>query len=423
MRPRQTIIEQFSCFARLADGGFHGWSCDPRLKKSIQQQLEQVPESPGKEHSHDVTTEQFWSIYWHQCWQSQSHRLAETHLVAYLQEPCYWVSQEVTRKFRSIQAGVSSSDTMLDYFQMAVANVRLALAKFSPERSSHLKAFVQVFLASSLKSTLRQRRQVDFCTTWGLLRKTSQKRLLEALAGFPPHEHDQSRLLFIGFQTLYVPTHAGGSARLPEPDEQLWQGLADFYNQKRTSFLTRPGPQLTAEQVEDQIKKMARWIRRYLYPAVDSLNQPFSNADGEGGELMDRLSDDPEQLTLDDVQARSLLDNLVEQEREAEQDQAQSQLRQVFAAAFLQLDEQTRQILCLLYGQGLPQQQVMTHMGVSQPTISRRVKKARQQLQSALLQWATEIMNKQPDPDQLVNMTPLLEEWLKVYLRETDLCG
>jgi len=429
MRPRQTVVEQFSSLARMSDRGFHGWLSDPRLQRSMQRQLQLAAESPPGEdvsgHGEDFSdraAERYWSIYWHQSWQAESHRLAESHLAAYLQEPCFWVAQEVTRKVTSIKAGGPSSYTMLDYFQMALTDLRKVLAKFSPERSSNLKAFAQTSLSACVKSTLRQRHEVDFCTPWGLLRKTSKKRLLEVLKaqGLNPEEVEQARLLMQGFGQLYVPPHAGGSAKLPEPDAQLWQALADFYNQQRLGCLSKPGLQIEPSGAKLQVNKIARWIRQHFYPPVDSLNRPRGHGESEGGELLDTLSETPEQFTSVDLNQSSLIEQRIAEEQEAERHQSHRQVHQILEQACSRLDQQTRTVLDLLYSQGLSQTESAEQLKMSQATVSRRAKNARKQLRIALLDWAEQTMNKKPGPDQLTGITNLLEEWLKVYLRETD---
>ena len=409
MQSRQTLLEQFSTFANLFDDRFQGWITDPWLQKSMLNQLALAPEASE--------SGVFWALYWHQRWQAQvdlntQQNLAEWHLNAYLQETCYWVSQEIFRKVVGLQSQASVSYTETDYFQMAVAEVPLALQKFKPEKSTYFKAFSQVFLSNRIKSILRQRRQADFCTLWGLLRKTSRKCLLKVLSyhGVVAQKNvEQYRLLWMGFQALYVPP--SGKGKPSEPDATLWQEIAQFYNSQRLGQLSQTAPALTPADVETQLRQLAQWIRDYHYPKVESLNQ--SRFDEEGQDL---------QETLPNEDQRSLLEDVIQQAEQVNRNDAQAMLRQVLTLAFKHLEPQSQQILCLLFAQGLSQQVVMTRVKVSQPTISRRLKKAKRQLLETMLNEISAEVNNFPDPDQLKAIATALEEWLQVYLRESDLC-
>ncbi len=435
MQSRKLLIDQFSNFIRLGDDRFEGWCPEPRLHKSMAHQLQQSSAEADSE-------AQFWALYWHQHWRDQSHIWAEQHLLAYLQEACYWVAQEIFRKVTGVRSQSATGDSPVDFFQMAMADVPLALGKFKPQKSSYLKSFAQVFLSNRIKSSLRQRRQADFCSIWGLLRKTSRKQLFAVLQqqGMGEVQVAQYRLLWMGFQALYVPNQPT-SSQLPKPDQVLWQDIADFYNDQRLTLLEASAPRLEAAGVAEQLRSLSQWIRNYHYPKVDSLNRPrFPGEDsGPAEDWQDAIASEDSGASL---QA------LISQEEQAERRQTQAKLHQQLAQAFEQLDEQSQLILNLLYREGLSQQTVMVQVQVSQPTISRRVKKAKKQLLEQLLQWVQANaeqetqesinagvnlnvadppemnLNNFPNPDQLKAITVALEEWLRVYLHQaTELSG
>lgn len=404
MQSRQTLLEQFSTFATLSNDRFEGWSTDPRLQRSMSHQLALAPEAPE--------SAAFWSIYWHQCYQEKSHRSAEWHLMAYLQESCYWVSLEISRKMVGLQSQASTSYTTADYFQMAMAKVPLALQKFKPEKSHYLKAFSQVFLSNQIKSILRQQGQADFCSLWGLLKKTSRKCMLNVLdyqGVVAQQQVEQYRLLWMGFQALYVAPP--GTSRRAEPKAALWEEIAQFYNSQRLGQLSQPTQSVTSTEVESQLRQLAKWIRAYHYPNIESTNK--ARFDDEGQELQD---------TIFDENQRSLIDNCIQQEAQNNRSEAQAKLQQILTTAFSHLDSQSQRIVYLLYGQGLSQQTVMLEVKVAQPTVSRRLKKAKIQLLESILEEIGPGVNNFPEPDQLKVITTALEEWLKVYLRESNLC-
>ena len=118
MYPRNSSIDLFSTFARLEDDRFRQWIVDPRLQRSMQQQLTNTAKP--------ATDERVWAIYWHQQW--LKHPLAPFHLTAYLQEPCFWVAQELTRRLSNPQY------TLADYFQIANGEMPRVFKGFAADR-------------------------------------------------------------------------------------------------------------------------------------------------------------------------------------------------------------------------------------------------------------------------------------------------
>ena len=121
MRPRDRLVELFSTFALLEEDRFCRWIDDPRLQRSIQKQLTQIP---GQQADH-------LAIYWHR--QYAKHPLAPSHLTAYLQEVCFWVAKEMLQRLQSPQY------TLADYFQIANSEIPKVFKSFTPDRGSNFK--------------------------------------------------------------------------------------------------------------------------------------------------------------------------------------------------------------------------------------------------------------------------------------------
>jgi RNA polymerase sigma factor (sigma-70 family) len=389
MNPRTSILDLFSTFAYLEGDNFRRWATDARLLRSIQRCIAaQADRSEG-----------LWSIYWFQQWQSQDSPLAETHLFAYLQEPCYWVSQQMARRVQTSQY------TLADYFQIANIDVRRVLNGFAVDRGSSLKSYASLVLTNALKDTLRQRQAVDICSDWALLRKWSKKRVREVLdrVGVVEPEASEYQLAWFCFKTLYAPNDRGGE-RSATPTPALWQEIADFYNVQRQSQLAVSGETILPTQIEARLTKLGRWLRDYLYPTVNSLNRP--KLGDEAGEFQDDLSDD-DGLTL--------LDVAIEREEITHRTAQQSQLQTILTQAVADLAPELQEILQLFYQQGLSQQELASHLKLSQPTVSRRLKKAEESLLQALLAWIESQLNQFPDPNVLKSISTTLREWLIVH--------
>jgi RNA polymerase sigma factor (sigma-70 family) len=386
MQPRVHILDLFSTFAQLEGDRFQQWRTHPRLRRNMQTCLATATDA----------SEQVWVLYWCQNWQQQASAVAIAHLTAYLQEVCYWVANQIAHR------SAAPHYTLADYFQIANSEIQPVLQKFCPDRGSRLKSYATLVLLNRLKDHLRQRRVVDICTDWSLLRQISKKRvgLVLEQAGLSQVEIAHYRLAWFCFQTLYLPTSTQATEQLPKPDGQLWVAIADLYNSQRQS-LAMPGLSWTPSQIESRLTKLAQWTRAYLYPAIASLNQ--TKAGAESGEFQDDLTAGAES---------SLLDAAIQQEDRAQRTALHTQLHTVLEQGIQQLDPEIQAVLQLFYQQGLSQQELARRLQMSQPTVSRRLKKAEEKLLAALITWSQSQLNQFPNPDELKNITLLLREWL-----------
>lgn len=343
--------------------------------------------------------ERFWALYWCQCWH-QGDALAEGHLAAYLQEPCYWAAQQIVRKFTSVQFGVA------DYCQMGMAEMHTVLKGFKPDRGASLKTFANLAFPSLLKDQLRQRQEANLCSNLSLLRRVSKKRLLEALrqAGLSPAAIAQTQLAWLCFNALYVPTQTGTN-QLPTVERSLWVAITNLYNTERRKQLESSVPEANPETMARWLNQCATWVRAYLYPSVGSLNVPKVGLES-GGERQDDLTDPLQE---------SLLTALVLQEDDQERQEQWTQLHSAIVAALAQLTAESQILLRLYYQQGLTQQQMMQQLQMSQATVSRRLTKAREALLLALVQWSQQRLNKVTTPNQIKDMSAALDEWLGVH--------
>jgi RNA polymerase sigma factor (sigma-70 family) len=399
MLPRQEPLELFSTFIHFEADDFRRWAIDIRLRRSMQRCLQETDQRSPTRIFAVPSSEVFWSLYWYQCCSTTNSRLAEQHLSAYLQEPCYWAARQIARRFATPQFSLP------DYFQMAIAQVNTVLKRFNPQRSTSLRAWASLLFPSLLRDILRQRQEADLCTNWGLLRKVSKKRLLEALhhAGLPIDKIAQYRLAWMCFQSQYVQAQPE-SPQLPEINPQFWEAVSHLYNTQRTNHLPSLGWECSPKMIESWLSQCALWVRAYLYPPVESLNVPKLGL--ESREMQDEVTD---------TRSESLLMEILDREAQQERQIQQSQLHKVLITALKQLDPQSQALLKLYYRDGLTQQQIMTQLQMSQATVSRRLSKAREGLLTALVTWNQQTLNSPPISNRIKDMSVALEEWLIVY--------
>jgi RNA polymerase sigma factor (sigma-70 family) len=407
MRPRQSLLDLFSSFLQFDHDRFQGWSADPRLRRSMERCLAQVTE----------TADGYWALYWHRVWQTDwraaqpvsspmpsapsKMQLAREHLTAYIQEPCYWVAQKTASNFSTIQY------TLADLFQMTIAQVDKVLKGFNPQQGFSLKNYASVTLSNLIRESLRQRQEVDICTDWALLRKLSQKRLMEALqtVGLTAETITNYVQAWSCFKTLYVPKQATGSQKLTKPEPQVWQAMAQLYNQEQV------GQPVNSENLEKWLTTCARAVRAYLYPSILSINTPKPGHDS--GEFIDDLAET--------AQTESLLSDLITVEEVQQRQAQQRQITALLTETIQQLDPQSQLLIQLYYQNGLTQQQLADRLEMKQYTVSRRLTKARELLLKVLANWSQSTLHIAPSLDLLNHTSTALEEWLKTYYQHPDL--
>ncbi len=394
MRPRQSIVEVFSTFLQFDGDKASGWVTDPKLRRSVLacQSSQLQPE----------TSENFWSIYWYKLWQKEATKLAEAHLSAYLQEVCYWAVQKTISSFSGVQYTAS------DCFQIAIARLSKVLKGFNPQVGFSLKNYASAVFSRELKEILRQQHEVDICTNWKLLRKLSQKQLIESLnnAGLASDIVSCYLLAWKCYQVEYVPQlPASGSPKFPhKPEPSIWKAIAQLYNSERHSQLNPPGAECSPETVEKWMIVCAKAARSYLYPTFTSLNAP--KGENTSGELVDNLPQFAQE---------SLFTEIIAQEEELNRRSQQTQINGVLRASIAKLEQEAQAILQLYYNQGLIQQEIARQLGVKQYTVSRRLTKSREFLLKELAVWSQQELHISLNSEVFKYINTIMEEWLKIY--------
>lgn len=381
MHPRQSIIEIFSTFVQFEGDRFHNWATDARLRRSMLLCTQSNPQEQN---------ENFWILYWYKYMPNPEVGIfAQQHLTAYLQEPCYWASQKTSAGFSSTQYKLS------DCFQIAIAKVDKILQGFNPNQGFTLRNYASTSFACSIREILRQRHEVDICTPWGLLRKISQKRLVESLeaVGLSKDTINFYIIAWNCFKTLYLPNPGSSTRTLVRPDAKVWEAITQAYNSQSSQKAT---PQI----LETWLLDSAKYARRYLYPNTDSLNNPKGSDDSS--EWLDNLPG-----------AESILTQIITTQEEEARFSQQTEINTLLVNTLTQLETQSQQMLELWYRQGLTQQQIAKQLDIPQYTVSRRFTKIRETLVKAVASWSQEKMHIPLTPDILKEMIAVIEEWLQ----------
>lgn len=392
MRTRKSINELFTTFLQLDADRIIGWAIDPKLRRNL---LNCQASLSQPEHS-----ENFWICYWYKLWQIQQEGLAREHFSAYLQEPCYWAAYKIITNLSATQYTVS------DCFQMVITSVDKILKGFKPNMGFNLNNYASAIFSNEIKEILRSHNEIDISTNWRLLRKLTQKRLVESLqnVGLSGETIQRYVLAWKCYQALYAPQHPTGTRQLSKPDDSTWIAIAQLYNSEHHTQLSQPGMECNPQTMEKWLVACAKAVREYFYPSMASLNAPRGNDDsGEYQDILPQLKQD------------SLMTEIIAQEELLERQSMQSQISNMLIAALNNLDEEAQKIIKLYYSQNLTQQQIAQQMGIKQYTISRKLAKAKDSLLLKLANWSKESLHISLNSLILNYINTVLEEWLKAY--------
>ncbi len=396
MRSRQGITELFATFLQFDDDRVIGWATDARLRRNITNRQSKL--------SKPEESEDFWVSYWYKEWKSATKNLASGHLSAYLQEVCYWTANKTVTHFSSGQY------TLSDCFQAIITKTDKVLQGFKPDMGFNIKNYASAIFSSELKELLRQQKEVDISTDWRLLRKVTQKRLVESLenAGLNRETIESYILAWKSYQALYAPRKEKGTRKLARPDDAVWENIAKLYNQERQNQLSQPGAECNGETAEKWLIACAKAIRAYLYPNMASLNATTGDNSGEFQDILPQLRQE------------SLISEIVAQEEIAERKSQQSQISDVIIAAIGELDEEGQSIIKYYYQGSLKQSQIAKELGIKQYTVSRRLSKCKETLLLKLATWTKESLHISLNSSVLDYMSTSLEEWLQNYYKPQD---
>ncbi len=394
MRSRQSIVEIFSAFIQFDFDRFSDWVSDPRLRRSINQCLDK---EELKTHS-----ENFWAVYWHKRWCQKPSGIAREHLIAYLQEACFWSTRKTISSFQSTQYSLP------DGFQIAIAGIDKVLKGFDSDRGFSLKGYASITFSNLIREILRQRQEIDICSEWSLLRKLSKKRLTESLqnAGLSADVVEKYVLAWYCFKSIYVPERASPTKKLSKPDAATWEAIVNLYNQESKTQLSASSETVNTITLEKWLLASVKAARSYLYPNVASINQPKPGYDS--GEIADSLVGEVDE---------SLLSEMIVEEEIQQRNQQQNQVNAVLLSALNQLKAEERRLLELYYVQGMKQSEIAQELSTQQYNISRKLSRVKKSLLKFLAQWSKDTLHISLTSDVLKHISLIIEEWLETHYK------
>ncbi len=388
MRSRTDILAIFSTFIQFTGDRFAAWVSDPRLARTMQQLLQS---------NQAARSENFWALHWFRL--RQQHPQAIGHLWAYLQEPCYWAAERITRRFPMVQCSLA------DGFQIAIANVDRILKGYNPDYGSSLKAYARTAFGNYLRDQLRQSHAINISSDWGLLRRLSKTQLKQALltGGFVRTE--PYILLWQCFKAVCPPEPSKLARGLSAPSEAQLNAIIEHYNQGHPNLKSAPevvniGTDMGTNQLRVELAQLATIVRAYLTPAVTSLNHP--QYDDSAEEQQDTLSAGDTPMT-----------QLLASEAYTEQQQMLQRIGVILKNELLNLDAANKTLLALYYGQNLTQSEIAKQLNIQQYQVSRKLRQIRQRLLLSIIIWGQETLHIPTETAVLGNVSEVIHEWLQ----------
>ncbi|MEL6939205.1 MAG: sigma-70 family RNA polymerase sigma factor [Cyanobacteria bacterium J06598_1] len=377
------------------------------MTQQTQQQRQQAPKQAPEQAPEKIPEKEgFWALYWFQQWQTKEHPLAGQHLSAYLQEPCYWAVENITRRF------VSAHFSLADGFQGAIAQVDRILTRYNPTYGSSLKAYARTAFANFSRDYLRQQKAADICSDWALLRRLSQTQLKESLrtAGFIQVETDTA--IWKCFKAICIPDAeriANRNVRtLASPSDGLYAQIAERYNQQ-FAHATETAAIIDAKAVAASLQRSIQAARGYLNPNVLSLNQP------QYGPSSGSFSGKDKALltTISLSEGETPMAQMMAAEAYAEQQEKMAAIGQVLQAAIASFEPHQQTLLQLYYQKQLTQKEIAQQLGIKQYQVSRQLSRVRQQLLLIVAKWSQDTLHISVESAVLATISEVLHEWLQ----------
>ncbi|WP_230840142.1 sigma-70 family RNA polymerase sigma factor [Gloeobacter morelensis] len=388
---RQDVLSVFSTFLDISPEAAALWVPDHRLRRSAQILLAgDVTGRAGADGRARGLLSQ---------WQRQPcPGLARLHLIAYLQESCYWAAWKVCENRPAARSQLT------DLFQAGIVKVDVILTKFNVELGFGLDSYAFNSFKNTIRHELNRRElsSANCSSDWSLLRHTGRESLGTALrhANHPDAEIERYVLAWLSYQRLYVPADASRTRRLRGPDAATWDLIAQDFNRQRPLHLPPASPTAEAADIARWMRLCAEALRAYR-PRFVSIDAPRADLEGTAEPLAI-----PTESAFDAVQ------------RQEEREYAEA-INQVLCCALDGLDPAKRRLLDLYHGEELGQKQIARQIGKDQGTVSRQLTRCRGELVVALAKWSQEKLNISLTCEVLKRLEAVVDEWLCEHYGQT----
>jgi RNA polymerase sigma factor (sigma-70 family) len=400
MKHRTTVLEQFSTVALWKEEQWHGWQKVTQLQLSIEQYLQQ---------DDSLTSERYWTVFWHQRWLEQkdnkaAQQLARLHLYAYLQESCYQAALKIWQSYRQ-----RFDYSIEDYFGLGKLKFEKVLSDFNANLNPSLGGYCLLILEWRIIDELRQFNKTFGHTIWSLLLNSTEMRLKKALlqSGIVAQSVDYYLHIWDCYKAIYQSAKIKQDGKVQEPSSEQWQQINDLWHTGNIKWQQRT-------QIRELLINMGNALLQYLSPTSISLNLTM----GEDIELIDSVTD------------KYILNTLEEEEEQA---QRQKQFQKIYSWLREQLETldiqqyhlnpQINSILVMYYGQDLKQIPIAQQLNINQSTVARNITKVQEILAEKFIQWSINNLDYSMLSTDAQLIGTALHQWLKYHYQKNIKLG
>jgi hypothetical protein len=272
MQKRTNLVTQFSSFLCLKEESsslITYWKNTPELERNIKLLLKQQTISSEE----DKIAQEF--LQW---LRKEQDSLKNRHLIAYLQESCFFATQKVHQRLRNYW----DLFTWQDYFQWAnllVSSPIQLLSNYDHKFQFKLTTYARHKLEHKLIDQAYQYMGWERSSDWGLLRKLSQsrqKQYLQQIGGLKGNNLEQYLLVIKCFNLIYKSTSQEKNKSLKPPSEQHFREVSKEYN----FLVTNKGKNLSSlngKECENIILNSIKFARQYCSPSMNNQENELQN--------------------------------------------------------------------------------------------------------------------------------------------------
>lgn len=394
MQKRSNLVKQFSSFLCLKEESSSlttYWEKTPELERNIELlQKQQIISS-----EEDIVAQEF--LRW---LKKNKDQLQHKHLIAYLQESCFFATQKVYQRLRNYW----DLFTWQDYFQWAnllVSSPVKLLSKYDNNFQWKLNTYAKNKIEYQLIDQAYQYMGWERASDWGLLRQLKggkQRKCLQTIGGLSEANLEKYLLIWECFNLIYQPRSMGKNKQLLPPSLAHFIQVSNEYN----FLITKKGNVLSPidfQQCENILLTCIRFARQYCNPRTIKNEQYFDN-----------LADDMTVYSDDDEENNQKNYDLV---------------NQVLAKTFSELILPQKIIFQLWKGIQLTQTEIVEAMAINYPNfvtqqfhVAREINLVRRILLESLIKVILIDQKVKLTKAKITELKTPLDSWLQQHCKQ-----
>jgi hypothetical protein len=324
MKKRLNTIEQFSTFLLVTDIDrlTTRWEFEVKLKQNVEQLIKDK-KVDSESLAYNFLTDLL----------AKPTNLEKKHLIAYLQEVCFWAAKKVYDRLASILSSLKQGE----YFLLAneiVCQPHQLLARYNPNYGKKISQYAQLRLESKIADSAYATVGWKLCSDWGLLKKISKIKMRKSLAqigGLSGLKLEEYLLVWQCFRDNYASNSPQKNRNLSTPNQNQFKQMNEQFNLLANNLFNSTTT-ITETQFEERLNSCSQWARKYTNPQTFAATENFD------------LS--PVGSDISYLEVREKKENL-------------EQVNQALEASFEKLTKEQKTILYLWLGLNLSQQEIV----------------------------------------------------------------